>query len=109
MNKPCLNCGTLTRGTRCQRCAADKAVKIQSTPKASSTARGYDTRWRALRSAILDRDGWQCWMCGCVLDKSNATVDHLVPLVVDREQRLNPMNLRACCRGCNSRKGGRPA
>lgn len=76
-------------------------------PKASSTARGYDARWRTLRLAILDRDGWQCGVCGCLLDKSNATVDHVVPLAADRSQRLEPSNLRACCRSCNSRKGAR--
>ena len=112
MKRPCMQCGTPTRGTRCPSCAATKAENIHAgvaARKASSTARGYDAAWRALRAAVLDRDGWQCWMCGCALNKSNATVDHLTPLVVDRSQRLNPQNLRACCRGCNGRKGARPA
>ena len=66
----------------------------------SATARGYDARWQRLRLVVLDRDGRRCRWCTGPAD----TVDHVVALA-DGGARLDPANLVACCRSCNSRRG----
>jgi 5-methylcytosine-specific restriction endonuclease McrA len=61
-------------------------------------------------SAIFERDGWSCWLCGRGLDPdapinqpAAPTVDHVVPLAAGGPD--TPANLRAACRSCNSRRG----
>jgi 5-methylcytosine-specific restriction endonuclease McrA len=90
--KPCTNCGTLTTTSRCNRC------------RGSSTDRGYDWRWQKARAAVLDRDGYRCRWCG----RPANTVDHVVALA-DGGARLDPANLVAACRPCNSKRGAETA
>lgn len=71
-----------------------------SRPKLSAAARGYDHRWRRLAAVVLERDGHRCRWCGRHAD----TVDH-VRALADGGARLDPTNLVACCRPCNSRRG----
>ena len=52
---------------------------------------------------VLNRDGWKCRYCRCVLTTVNATVDHIVPR--SRGGSGHPSNLAACCRLCNDSKG----
>ena len=59
-------------------------------------------KWKKLRITILDRDGWQCAICGGPAD----TVDHIIPRVKGGDM-WSPDNLRAMCKSCNSSKGGR--
>ena len=71
----------------------------------------YDAAWRRFRIRILDRDGWQCQVRGprCIPDlriKGNATVDHVIPLVLGGA-RLDPANARAACRPCNLHLGAK--
>jgi len=98
----CLNCGIPSNGYRCENCAQAYAKKYAWKP--SSAQRGYDAQWRKVRLQVLDRDHWTCYICNKKLVGNDATVDHLVALSKDYEQRLNPDNLRACCRSCNSAK-----
>jgi 5-methylcytosine-specific restriction protein A len=60
--------------------------------------------WRALRLAILDRDGWQCQIRGPRCATVATTVDHIVR-PDDGGSIWNETNLRAACRPCNSRRG----
>lgn len=90
--RPCLLCGRRTRNpSRCDQCAPVKAP---------TAARGYDSAWREVRAAVLQRDRYRCRWCGGDAD----TVDHLVPLA-HGGPRLDPANLAAACRPCNSRRG----
>ena len=58
-------------------------------------------RWRVLRLAILDRDGWRCRDCGRAAGRFE--VDHVVPL--DRGGAMYAeSNLQTLCRGCHIRK-----
>ncbi len=66
------------------------------TAARSAAARGYDGDWRRVRLAVLARDGWTCQLCGDLADQ----VDHVLPLAAGGA-RLDPANLRACCRRCN--------
>ena len=68
--------------------------------KGSATARGYGAAWQRLRLVVLERDGRVCrWCCGYA-----DTVDH-VRALADGGALLDPTNLVACCRSCNSRRG----
>ena len=74
------------------------------TAPGSATRRGYGQDWRRVRLVVLERDGFVCHWCF----KPANTVDHVHPLAL-AGARLDPTDLVACCRSCNSRKrrGGR--
>lgn len=107
----CLDCGTPTPNpSRCNNCQAAWFAKHPRRParvgRASREARGYDDDWRKVRLTILERDRWLCYLCEKKLIGSDATVDHLVPISASPALRLDPANLKACCRACNSGRKG---
>ena len=107
----CLDCGIPTPNpSRCDNCKAEWLAKHPRRParigRASREARGYDDAWRKVRLQILNRDAWVCYLCNKKLVGSDATVDHVVPISVNPALRLEPTNLKACCRGCNSGRKG---
>jgi 5-methylcytosine-specific restriction endonuclease McrA len=57
--------------------------------------------WRRVRLKVLERDAWTCRYCG----RPANTVDHVVPLSDRPDLALEPSNLVAACRPCNSSKG----
>ena len=58
--------------------------------------------YRNARHAVLEAAGWRCQMTpGCT--NPATTVDHVIPLALGGTNA--PENLRASCRGCNSRGG----
>lgn len=59
-----------------------------------------DTKWRALRLQVFDRDDWICTYCGSADD---LTCDHIRPLARGGNNDLD--NLTTACRSCNSSKG----
>lgn len=99
---PCLGCGIPTNGSRCPACAIPRTAR-----RLAKNAQAYDHEWRKVRLAILNRDHWTCYLCSKRLIGFDATVDHLVPVSVSPELRLEPRNLAACCRKCNSSKADR--
>lgn len=58
-----------------------------------------------LRRALFERDHWTCHYCAEVVNESNATLDHLVP--VSGLGDNSPSNLVTACLECNSIKSGR--
>jgi 5-methylcytosine-specific restriction endonuclease McrA len=62
----------------------------------------HSGKWKKLRLQILDRDGWQCFVC----HRPAHTVDHIVPRVKGGDM-WSPDNLQSMCKSCNSAKGGR--
>jgi len=59
------------------------------------------------RDRILRRDGCRCVYCDRVLPDAELTVDHVEPRM--RGGDGSDGNLVACCRICNTEKGGAPA
>ncbi len=57
------------------------------------------------RRNILIRDGHDCQYCGREFIGSELTVDHIVPKVQGGSNEW--INVVACCRACNTMKGGR--
>lgn len=66
---------------------------------------------RAMRFAILQRDGFRCFYCGRAGDATQLEVDHIEPLSLGGEDRAT--NLITGCIDCNQGKsdsfGGRGA
>ena len=60
----------------------------------------YDADWQRTRAFVLERDQHTCRWCGGQAD----TVDH-VQALADGGSRLDPANLVAACKTCNSRRG----
>jgi len=81
--KPCLTCGTPTRGSHCARHARP----------------GSTRSWRTLRTLILERDGHRCQLCA----RPAEHVDHITPVI--RGGTDHPNNLRATCARCNLTRG----
>jgi 5-methylcytosine-specific restriction endonuclease McrA len=47
----------------------------------------------------------KCWMCGCVLTRGTASVDHLQPQSKGGNDRAD--NFRLACKPCNSARGNK--
>jgi 5-methylcytosine-specific restriction endonuclease McrA len=58
--------------------------------------------WKKRRREILSRDNFVCFYCGNDAD----TVDHVLSIKKGGDP-LDPSNLVACCKRCNSAKGSR--
>ncbi len=57
------------------------------------------------RKNILIRDAHTCQYCGREFSSGDLTIDHIVPKVQAGANEW--LNVVACCRTCNIRKGGR--
>ena len=55
------------------------------------------TRWRAVRRAVLDRDGWKCRKCG---GRGRMEVHHRKPLAEGGDP-FDMAGLESICRGCH--------
>ena len=76
------------------------------TNRASSSARGYDWKWRKTRGRILERDSGLCQLCleqGLLIPASE--VDHIVSRANGGND--NSDNLQAICRSCHKKKTNR--
>ena len=88
----------------CATCRVAKVTKGRCGPcqrayeagRGSGSARGYGAAHRAVRLAVLQRDGWRCHWCGRPANEA----DHLVPLHLGGATTAE--NLVASCRRCNA-------
>jgi 5-methylcytosine-specific restriction endonuclease McrA len=64
----------------------------------------YDRAWQRVRLAILARDGYRCRLALPCCTGVATEVDHIVELAAGGA-RLDPANLQAACKPCNSTKG----
>ncbi len=58
-------------------------------------------RWKVLRMAILERDGFRCKGCGC---GGRLEVDHIKPVRTHPDLSYTPGNLQALCPSCHTKK-----
>jgi 5-methylcytosine-specific restriction endonuclease McrA len=67
--------------------------------------RGYDRDWKRVASARREADSWLCQPC---LNEGRITasneVDHIIPIHVRPEWRLEIGNTQVICRCCHRRK-----
>ena len=73
------------------------ATMNRDVMRGSATARGYDGQWRRLRKVHLTANPL-CHNCG----NFATIVDHIVPVVIAPERRLDRSNLRSCCVECHN-------
>lgn len=60
---------------------------------------------RKIKPLLFKLWGNKCFHCGCGLDKSTATIDHLVPQSKGGSDLID--NLRLSCQRCNALKGNK--
>jgi 5-methylcytosine-specific restriction protein A len=105
--KPCLECGVLhSNSSRCDACES-KWQSANNRRRGSSTARGYDAKWRRLAAVYIQQYRMQHgdWCQGYRVPahlSSDLTVDHIVPKAAGGKAELS--NMGVLCRGCNGRK-----
>ena len=92
--RPCVDCGSIVRATRCNECA-----KIKERTRPTRTQRGYDYYWRTL-SRVMRAAQPFCTRCGGTKD---LTLDHIIPLA--KGGTNDQSNAMVLCRKCNSSKG----
>ena len=113
--RPCLHpgCRETVKGGYCaahkrnegrQRYQATRAFERE---RGSSSARGYDARWKFARDAFLRRNP----LCAACERKGRVTpateVDHIEPHRGDALVFWDASNLQALCKPCHSRKTAR--
>lgn len=79
--RPCLDCGVLSKGSRCPTHTASRA-QARELVRGSSAARGYGPEHRARRAALLPHAyGQPCPRCGAPMLHGEALdLDHVVPI-----------------------------
>lgn len=82
-------------------------AKKQKKEKPADTKKFYTSyEWRKLRMVVLKRDGRQCACCGATpANGAVMHVDHIKPLRLNWEKRLDESNLQVLCGVCNHGKG----
>ena len=102
MQRPCLDCGRLTKRTRCLGCAR----AYDQTRRPSATQR-YGTGWAARHKAAIEAQPWchnpECPYPDAGTTANPLTADHSTPASLGGVASvLVPM-----CKRCNSAKGNR--
>ena len=55
-------------------------------------------RWKRVRRAVLERDGWRCVKCG---HGGRLEVHHIQPMARSTADPFDPAGLQTLCRGCH--------
>ena len=62
----------------------------------------HAARWRTVRRAVFERDGWRCTSCGRA---GRLEADHVTPLQREPGQDpFDPNGLQTLCRACHIEK-----
>jgi len=90
-----------------QFCAQHSAqgARLLDERRGSSYERGYDHRWQAVAA---ERRRLDCYLCRACLAEDRLTVsslvDHIIPLHVRPDWRLEVDNTQVLCAACHARK-----
>ncbi|UYL94103.1 HNH endonuclease [Geobacillus phage vB_GthS_PK5.1] len=115
--KPCnkIGCTNLTRDRYCdqhkhlaeQRQRDKQRDKHYDKYKRNQQARAFyhSREWERTRLAVLARDNFLCQECLKNKRITRAVIaDHIVPLLVAWDKRLDMSNLQSLCQSCHNRK-----
>jgi len=104
VNRPCLDCGTLSPASRCEACRKPRDNQ-RYAKRGTTTQRGYGHAYQQRRPAVLD-GATHCVTCGEEFTEDNpATTGHITDLRgLPREHRRESAataDLMPQCAGCN--------
>ncbi len=104
INRPCLDCGALSPGSRCEPCRLAKN-NARYARRGTSTERGYGSAYRTRRAQTL-QGATHCATCGSEFTEDNpATGGHVQDLrALPRDQRrasAGTADLMPQCATCN--------
>ncbi len=105
--RPCLDCGRLSRASRCPTHQAELLRRRERARARESGGKRNPQQYRVNRRRILDdcTPATPCGICGEPLGRNRRqwTVDHIVARSLDGSHDLE--NLRPAHRSCNSSRG----
>lgn len=103
MAKECIQHGCtklVKKGSRCDEHSYQKMYKANRTDV--NEQRFYtSTEWKKVRDMSMHRHMYLCVRC----KQPAVYVDHIVPLKVHWDRRLDPTNLQPLCPSCHKQKG----
>jgi 5-methylcytosine-specific restriction protein A len=97
-------CPNLTRGRYCEE-HLPQARQFYDRRRGSTTERGYDGAWKRLAERRRQLDACLCQMCiqeGLLT--ASPLVDHIIPIHVRPDWRLEIGNTQVLCSDCHTRK-----
>lgn len=110
VNKPCLDCGTLSPNGRCPPCRTAHE-NLRYSRRGTTTERGYGHAYRARRTTVL-ADATHCARCGAAFTDDNPAtsghVDDLRDIPLDQRAATAAVaELMPECARCNYGWAGR--
>lgn|SRR5574343_418649 len=85
-----------------------KEAKLKSKKAKASRdqkAKFYDSwEWKKIRYEVLNKYGAKCMMCGATKETTKICVDHIKPISLYWDLRLDFNNLQVLCDDCNKGK-----
>lgn len=85
-----------------QYCEAHQRRKRPEKRFYSKNSKFYRSEaWQALAAYIRQRDGYRCCICGKVVFGRQSHVDHILPIWLRPDLRLDEENLRHVCSNCH--------
>jgi 5-methylcytosine-specific restriction protein A len=80
------------------------ARKMIDERRGSTKERGYDADWRRVAAARRELDEWLCQHCLPERLVPSNIVDHILPIHVRPDWRLEIDNTQVLCRDCHTKK-----
>src|SRR5262245_51217934 len=97
-------CGRATHGRYCDE-HTSAAAQMLAVRRGSAAQRGYDTQWERV---AVQRRQMDCYLCQACLKRGMLTpssiVDHIIPIDVRPDWRLEIGNTQVLCRTCHAVK-----
>ena len=108
MRSPCMSCGVLTKGYRCEECERKRTSDLPTQHRRAydnsrRRDRGYDSAWRRLSARARAMQPF-CSVCGATEDLQ---ADH-TPMAWERKERgleVRLQDIQVLCGRCNRRAG----
>ena len=97
-------CPNTTRGRYCDE-HLPQARQYYDRRRGSTTERGYDADWKRVAELRRELDAYLCQMCiqeGLL--RASPLVDHIIPIHVRPDWRLEIGNTQVLCFDCHTRK-----
>lgn len=109
----CMVCGKRAYSEYCTTHKPRKPLKrtpLKTTRKPIKQAGKISKKWTSTRAQWFKdnpAEYYLCYLCSRRIDKSETTLDHVVPRSRAPHLRFEPSNLKPCCWTCNAEKGSK--